>query len=336
VLPRYAPAPANAAAVEAEGAAAAAEMQLPVMRITPPPGALEAHPFAAAALCLAPLGALADKIKHPTARFAGLDKITGRIIAFDVAIDETVQFGTLQITPRACYTRPPTEAPLTLGFAEVDEVTTTKEFKRIFSGWMFAASPGLHGVEHPVYDVWVTDCTGGREIIRDAVATPEPDPAAQQPRPRQQARPVTPPAGVAPPIAPGLAPAPAVQPRSPVTATPVTTTPTTSTPAPIQAPASPAPQAPPAPAAPSRWPVASATDRCPGPQQCGPSATATSHRRDRYPATANRCDRRRRRHMQSPNGMAPKHLTRREHRRVPHGRRAMRSTTPTTRHSGTT
>jgi len=177
-------------------------------------------PLAVAALCLAPADAFADKIKHPTAVFAGLDKITGRIIAFDVAIDETVQFGTLQITPRACYTRPPTEAPLTLGFAEVDEVTTTKEFKRIFSGWMFAASPGLHGVEHPVYDVWVTDCTGGREIIRDAVATPEPDPAAQPPRPRQQARPVTPPAGVAP-TAPGLAPAPAVQPRSPVTATPL-------------------------------------------------------------------------------------------------------------------
>ena len=116
-------------------------------------------PLAAAALCLAPADAFADKIKHPTAVFAGLDKITGRIIAFDVAIDETVQFGTLQITPRACYTRPPTEAPLTLGFAEVDEVTTTNEFKRIFSGWMFAASPGLHGVEHPVYDVWVTDCT---------------------------------------------------------------------------------------------------------------------------------------------------------------------------------
>ena len=177
-------------------------------------------PLAVAALCLAPAEAFADRIRHPTAVFAGLDKITGRIIAFDVAIDETVQFGTLQITPRACYTRPPTEAPLTLGFAEVDEVTTTKEFKRIFSGWMFAASPGLHGVEHPVYDVWVTDCTGGKEIIRDAVATPEPDPAAQQPRPRQQARPVTPPAGAAP-TAPGLAPAPAVQPRSPVTATPL-------------------------------------------------------------------------------------------------------------------
>jgi len=187
-------------------------------------------PLAVAALCLAPADVFADKIRHPTAVFAGLDKITGRIIAFDVAIDETVQFGTLQITPRACYSRPPTEAPLTLGFAEVDEVTTTNEFKRIFSGWMFAASPGLHGVEHPVYDVWVTDCIGGKEIIRDVAATPpDQDPAlrpgAQQPRPRQPARSVTPPpAGPAspgaPPVATGSPAAPVAQPRPPVSAAP--------------------------------------------------------------------------------------------------------------------
>lgn len=107
----------------------------------------------------------ADKIKHTTAVFAGLDKITGRIISFEVAIDETVQFGTLQITPRVCYTRPPTEAPQTDGFVEVYEVDVNNTFKKIFSGWMFADSPGLHGVEHPVYDVWLTDCRGGTQLI---------------------------------------------------------------------------------------------------------------------------------------------------------------------------
>ncbi len=122
--------------------------------------------FAVAALALGTPGlARADKISHPIAVFSGLDKITGRIIAFDVATDETVQFGTLQITPRVCYTRPQTESPLTMGFVEVDEIQADKQFKRIFSGWMFAASPGLHGVEHPVYDVWVTDCKGGSEVI---------------------------------------------------------------------------------------------------------------------------------------------------------------------------
>ena len=90
--------------------------------------------------------------------FSGLDKITGRTISFDAAIGETVQFGALQVTARACYTRPPTEATNTDAFVEVDEVTLQGEIKRIFTGWMFASSPGLHAVEHPIYDVWLTDC----------------------------------------------------------------------------------------------------------------------------------------------------------------------------------
>ena len=99
-----------------------------------------------------------QKITNPTAVFSGLDKITGRIISFDVALNETVQFGALQVTPRACYTRPPTETSNTDSFVEVDEVTLQGEVKRIFTGWMFAASPGLHAVEHPIYDVWLVDC----------------------------------------------------------------------------------------------------------------------------------------------------------------------------------
>jgi hypothetical protein len=123
---------------------------------------------AGAAVALAAGPAFADKIKHPVAIFAGLDKITGRIISFEVNIDETVQFGSLHVTPRVCYTRPPTEAPHTTGFVEVEEIEKENQFKKIFTGWMFAASPGLSAAEHPVYDVWLTDCKGGSEIIREA------------------------------------------------------------------------------------------------------------------------------------------------------------------------
>ncbi len=112
--------------------------------------------------------AQADKIKHPTAVFSGLDKITGRIVSFEVAIDETAQFGTLQITPHVCYSRPATEAPLTDVFAEVDEVEPDQKLKRIFGGWMFADSPGLHGIEHPVYDVWLVSCKGDGPLIHEA------------------------------------------------------------------------------------------------------------------------------------------------------------------------
>ncbi|MGU3494093.1 DUF2155 domain-containing protein [Xanthobacteraceae bacterium A53D] len=105
-----------------------------------------------------------EKIVNPTAVYAGLDKITGRITSFEVGMGETVQFGALQVTPRACYTRPPTEATNTTSFAEVNEITLKGEAKRIFTGWMFAASPGLHGVEHPIYDVWLTDCKAAAPV----------------------------------------------------------------------------------------------------------------------------------------------------------------------------
>ena len=140
--------------------------------------ALAGAALAAAALA-APEAARADKISNPIAVFDGLDKITGRIISFEVAINETVQFGALQITPRICYSRPPTDAPQTDAFAQVDEIDEQKKLKRIFSGWMFADSPGLHGIEHPIFDIWLTGCKGGTVVIHDAPAAeasaPNPD-----------------------------------------------------------------------------------------------------------------------------------------------------------------
>jgi len=123
-----------------------------------------------------------QKIDNGRAVFSGLDKITGRIISFDAGIGETVQFGALRVTTRACYTRPPTEATNTDAFVEVDEVTLQGEVKRVFSGWMFAASPGLHGVEHPIYDVWLTDCASPAptKVAQPVTpSAPEVTPAAQ-------------------------------------------------------------------------------------------------------------------------------------------------------------
>ena len=114
----------------------------------------------APALVMAALASptVAAPLNNPVAVFSGLDKITGRIIQFDVLIDETVQFGALQVTPRVCHTRPPTEPAQTTAFVEVDEITLANQIQRLFTGWMFAASPGLHAVEHPVYDVWLVEC----------------------------------------------------------------------------------------------------------------------------------------------------------------------------------
>ncbi|MGB7433652.1 MAG: DUF2155 domain-containing protein [Ahrensia sp.] len=118
----------------------------------------------AGAVCTAQTPAFAEKIPQPIAEFSGIDKITGRIISFDVYIDETVQFGALQITPRVCNARDRQEAPGPSSFVEVDEITLDRKIRRIFTGWMFSNSPGLNAVEHAVYDVWLTRCKQESEI----------------------------------------------------------------------------------------------------------------------------------------------------------------------------
>lgn len=112
-----------------------------------------------------------QKIANPTVTFSGLDKITGRILTFDVAINETVQYGALQVTPRVCYTRPLTELQNTTAFVEVDEITLEAKIRRVFTGWMFATSPGLSAVEHSIYDVWLIDCKTTPPVI--GAATPQ-------------------------------------------------------------------------------------------------------------------------------------------------------------------
>src|SRR6266566_1793070 len=137
----------------------------------------------------------AQKIANKKASFSGLDKITGRIINFDEDIGETVQFGALRVKTDACYTRPATEAANTDAFVEVDEITLQGEVKRIFSGWMYAASPGLHGVEHPIYDIWLTDCKVPDTTMVSAqpdAPKPAPPPAQKRAPPKQAQRPPPP------------------------------------------------------------------------------------------------------------------------------------------------
>src|SRR5258707_14288942 len=134
----------------------------------------------------------AQKIVNKKASFSGLDKITGRIINFDEDIGETVQFGALRVKTDACYTRPATEAANTDAFVEVDEITLQGEVKRIFSGWMYGASPGLHGIEHPIYDIWLTDCKNPETAVVSAQPDPPkpaPPPAQKRAPPRQAPRP---------------------------------------------------------------------------------------------------------------------------------------------------
>jgi hypothetical protein len=84
-----------------------------------------------------------------------------------VPIGTEKQFNSLIVKPDVCYTREITEEPKTTSFVEVTEVQLDSSKKKIFTGWMFAESPALNAVEHPVYDVWLVGC-------RDPNAPPVP------------------------------------------------------------------------------------------------------------------------------------------------------------------
>jgi hypothetical protein len=117
---------------------------------------LRAAALLAVILSAAPAGAAT--ISNSVALFAALDKVTGRVSPLEIKMGQTMTFGALRVTPRACFTNPPTEVPQTAAFVEVDELLLDGSARRIFTGWTFAESPGLHAVEHPTFDVWLTSC----------------------------------------------------------------------------------------------------------------------------------------------------------------------------------
>lgn len=88
----------------------------------------------------------------------GLDKVAARTAKFEVNLKQKVFYNTLIVTALACKTRPPEEPPESAAFLEIQERKSDGTVQKIFSGWMFASSPALNALEHPVYDVWVVNC----------------------------------------------------------------------------------------------------------------------------------------------------------------------------------
>lgn len=95
---------------------------------------------------------------YPDVLLRALDKVTARVWTLTVPLNRAVAFGTLEIVVRHCDKRPPEEAPEAAAFLEIWEIRSAQLPVSLFKGWMFASSPGLSAIEHPVYDVWVLDC----------------------------------------------------------------------------------------------------------------------------------------------------------------------------------
>ena len=118
------------------------------------------HSLVAAALLATTLAepARAEMTPEPVALLEGLDKITARVSKFEAPVGAPVQFGTLTVCIRDCEKSPPEDTPESAAFVEIDETRPGETRKRVFSGWIFASSPALSALEHPVYDVTLLDC----------------------------------------------------------------------------------------------------------------------------------------------------------------------------------
>lgn len=119
------------------------------------------------AVVLAAITLLLPAVAHAEARtvavLQGLDKVTARISEISVDIGVAVTFGTLEVTVQACHKKPPEEPPESTVFLEIREKRRDEPVELLFSGWMFASTPGLSALEHPVYDIWVLDCINSQE-----------------------------------------------------------------------------------------------------------------------------------------------------------------------------
>ncbi|MGB8843857.1 MAG: DUF2155 domain-containing protein [Aliidongia sp.] len=94
------------------------------------------------------------------AELQALDKISARVTKFSVPFGQAVNFGTLSISVKDCRRTPPEEEPETAAFLDIEEYRPGGATpQKLFHGWMFASSPALNPLEHPVYDLWVLDCT---------------------------------------------------------------------------------------------------------------------------------------------------------------------------------
>ena len=118
----------------------------------------ERGPWAALAGMFWAAAAPAAADPYLVAVLQGLDKVTARVSTIEAPVGETVRFGTLEIIARTCDKRPPEEPPESAAFLDIWEVRRGEAAVALFRGWMFASSPALSAMEHPVYDVWVLDC----------------------------------------------------------------------------------------------------------------------------------------------------------------------------------
>lgn len=100
----------------------------------------------------------AENIMGYQVTLGALDKITAKFSEFDVEVDKSANFGSLEIKIFSCYKRPPEEIPEDFVLMKISDNINIENPLTIFYGWMLSSSPSISPLEHPIYDIWVKDC----------------------------------------------------------------------------------------------------------------------------------------------------------------------------------
>lgn len=94
-----------------------------------------------------------------------LNKTTAKTSLLEIKSGSEVAFGSIVIGVRKCWQAPLDQKPESKILVEVSEVVEDKnntankpQKNRIFYGWLFASSPSLSGLEHPIYDIVAVGC----------------------------------------------------------------------------------------------------------------------------------------------------------------------------------
>ncbi|HEX3366561.1 DUF2155 domain-containing protein [Phenylobacterium sp.] len=105
------------------------------------------------------------RARYDVAVIEALDKVTAESLRFEAAVGRPVRYKSLVFTVKACERSAPEEAVEdAIAYVTVDSQPRPEPGKsplaprQAFKGWMYASSPGLHPLEHPVYDAWLITC----------------------------------------------------------------------------------------------------------------------------------------------------------------------------------
>jgi len=88
-----------------------------------------------------------------------LDKISSKNELIKMVNGEEFIYKDLAIKSMKCTNSEFDDNPEIKAYIQVRDLTLDDNDKvYVFNGWMFSSSPSIAPFDHPVYDIWLTDC----------------------------------------------------------------------------------------------------------------------------------------------------------------------------------